>query len=183
MPRSRAEKAAEDALKLVGLSSAAQRPTRTYSRGMRQRAKLAQALAHRPEILILDEPLSGADPLARVQILRTISEFAKAGGHVLMSTHVLYEIERVTNNIVLINNGKAIAAGDIHSIRALIDEHPRGAPRDAAAATARAGPRPDGAYRLVGDSRRGRPARPDPQARCLLPRAPCDRGRHPAGGP
>ena len=91
---------------------------------MRQRAKLAQALAHRPEILILDEPLSGADPLARVQILRTISEFAKAGGHVLMSTHVLYEIERVTNNIVLINNGKAIAAGDIHSIRALIDEHP-----------------------------------------------------------
>jgi len=124
MPRSRAEKAAEDALKLVGLSSAAQRPTRTYSRGMRQRAKLAQALAHRPEILILDEPLSGADPLARVQILRTISDFAKAGGHVLMSTHVLYEIERVTNNIVLINNGKSIAAGDIHSIRALIDEHP-----------------------------------------------------------
>src|SRR5437016_612951 len=124
MPRSQAEKAAEDALKLVGLSSAAQRPTRTYSRGMRQRAKLAQALAHRPEILILDEPLSGADPLARVQILRTISEFAKAGGHVLMSTHVLYEIERVTNNIVLINNGKAIASGDIRSIRALIDEHP-----------------------------------------------------------
>src|SRR5207249_4730668 len=124
MPRSRAEKAAEDALKLVGLSSAAQRPTRTYSRGMRQRAKLAQALAHLPGILILAEPLSGADPLARVQILRTISDFAKAGGHVLMSTHVLYEIERVTNNIVLINNGKAIAAGDIHSIRALIDEHP-----------------------------------------------------------
>src|SRR5207302_2287724 len=88
---------------------------RTYSRGMRQRAKLAQALAHRPEILILDEPLSGADPLARVQILRTISEFAKAGGHVLMSTHVLYEIERVTNNIVLINNGKANASGDIRS--------------------------------------------------------------------
>jgi ABC-2 type transport system ATP-binding protein len=62
--------------------------------------------------------------MARVQILRTISDFAKDGGHVIMSTHVLYEIERITNNIVLIHNGKAIAAGDIHAIRALIDEHP-----------------------------------------------------------
>src|SRR5437667_10790462 len=62
--------------------------------------------------------------MARLKILRTISEFAEAGGHVLMSTHVLYEIERITNNIVLIHNGKAIAAGNIHAIRALIDEHP-----------------------------------------------------------
>jgi ABC-2 type transport system ATP-binding protein len=124
MPRDKAAKAAAKALKLVGLSSAAHRPTRTYSRGMRQRAKLAQALAHDPDLLILDEPLSGADPMARVQILRTISDFAKDGGHVLMSTHVLYEIERITNNIVLIHNGKAIAAGDIHAIRNLIDEHP-----------------------------------------------------------
>ncbi|HEX9566836.1 MAG TPA: ABC transporter ATP-binding protein [Thermoplasmata archaeon] len=119
-----ARKAATDAMKVVGLSAAAHRLTRTYSRGMRQRAKLAQALAHKPEVLILDEPLSGADPMARIKILRTISEFAEAGGHVLMSTHVLYEIERVTNNIVLIHNGKAIASGDIHAIRALIDTHP-----------------------------------------------------------
>src|SRR5256712_6896496 len=88
------------------------------------RVTLARALARRPEILIRDEPLSGADPAGRVHILRTISDFARDGGHVLMSTHVLYEIERVTNNIVLIHNGKAIAAGDIHPIRALIDEHP-----------------------------------------------------------
>ena len=124
MPAAEAATKAEDALKVVGLSDARHRPTRTYSRGMRQRAKLAQALAHDPEILILDEPLSGADPVARVHILRTISEFARNGGHVLMSTHVLYEIERITNNIVLIHNGKAIASGDIHAIRALIDEHP-----------------------------------------------------------
>src|SRR5437879_10875844 len=65
-----------------------------------------------------------AYPARRVHILRTISDFAKDGGHVLMSTHVLYEIERVTNNIVLIHNGKAIAAGNIHAIRALIDTHP-----------------------------------------------------------
>ena len=124
MPAAKASKAASGALKVVGLSGAAHRPTRTYSRGMRQRAKLAQALAHDPEVLILDEPLSGADPMARVQILRTIADFAKDGGHVLMSTHVLYEIERITNNIVLIHNGKAIASGDIHAIRALIDDHP-----------------------------------------------------------
>src|SRR5256886_17582256 len=91
---------------------------------VRQRWNLPQALAHHPEILILDEPLSGADPAGRVHILQTISEFAKDGGHVLMSTHVLYEIERVTNNIVLIHNGKAIAAGNIHAIRALIDTPP-----------------------------------------------------------
>lgn len=142
MPAHQATQAAEGALELVGLSKAAHRLTRTYSRGMRQRAKLAQALAHNPEVLILDEPLSGADPLARVQILRTISDFARDGGHALMSTHVLYEIERITNNIVLIHNGKAIAAGDIHAIRALIDEHPHlvrlntPRPRDLAAALA-----------------------------------------------
>lgn len=142
MPAHQATQAAEDALELVGLSKAAHRLTRTYSRGMRQRAKLAQALSHKPEVLILDEPLSGADPLARVQILRTISDFARDGGHALMSTHVLYEIERITNNIVLIHNGKAIAAGDIHAIRALIDEHPHlvrintPRPRDLAAALA-----------------------------------------------
>lgn len=124
MPAARAAEAADRALQLVGLSGAKHRPLRTYSRGMRQRAKLAQALAHGPEVLILDEPLSGADPVGRVQILRTISDFARNGGHVLMSTHVLYEIERVTNNIVLIHNGKSIASGDIHAIRALIDEHP-----------------------------------------------------------
>ncbi|HKW42615.1 MAG TPA: ABC transporter ATP-binding protein [Thermoplasmata archaeon] len=142
MPSAQASKAAADALEVVGLTSAAHRLTRGYSRGMRQRAKLAQALAHHPKVLVLDEPLSGADPLARVHILRTISDFARNGGHVIMSTHVLYEIERITHNIVLIHNGKAIASGDIQAIRALIDEHPHAVrlvtprPRDLAQALA-----------------------------------------------
>src|SRR2546428_14186045 len=84
---------------------------------MRQGRRLARALARKPEVLILDEPLSGADPMARVKILRTISEFAEAGGYALMSTHVLYEIERITNNIVLIHNGKVIVSCAIHAIR------------------------------------------------------------------
>ncbi len=137
-----ARKAATESLAFVGLTAAKDRLLRGYSRGMRQRAKLAQALAHGPELLILDEPLSGADPMARVQILRAITEFAKRGGHVIMSTHVLYEVERVTSNIVLIHNGKAIASGDLHAIRALIDEHPHAVriattrPRDLAQALA-----------------------------------------------
>ncbi len=135
-----ARKAAEESLAFIGLTNAKDRPLRTYSRGMRQRAKLAQALAHDPQLLILDEPLSGADPMARVQILRAITEFARRGGHVIMSTHVLYEVERVTSNIVLIHNGKTIASGDLHAIRALIDEHPHAVriatsqPRDLAGA-------------------------------------------------
>ncbi len=142
MPAAEARKKAAESLDFVGLKEARDRPMRTYSRGMRQRAKLAQALAHGPELLILDEPLSGADPMARVQILHAISEFAARGGHVIMSTHVLYEVERVTNNIVLIHNGKAIASGDIHAIRALIDGHPHAVrittprPRDLAQAVA-----------------------------------------------
>jgi len=124
MPSSEATRRAREALETVGLTSAKDRRLRTYSRGMRQRAKLAQALAHDPDLLILDEPLSGADPRARVHILRTIADFAKDGGHVLMSTHVLYEVERLTSNIVLIHNGKGIASGNVHEIRALIDRHP-----------------------------------------------------------
>jgi ABC-2 type transport system ATP-binding protein len=142
LPAGEARTQATKSIDFVGLTAAKDRPVRTYSRGMRQRVKLAQALAHGPGILILDEPLSGADPLARVHILRTISEFAKLGGHVIMSTHVLYEVERVTSNIVLIHNGKAIASGDLHAIRALIDEHPHAVrlatkhPRDLAQALA-----------------------------------------------
>ncbi len=124
LPAADARTKAAEALELVGLTKAKDRPLKTYSRGMRQRAKLAQALAHGPEVLILDEPLSGADPVGRVHILRTISRFAREGGHVLMSTHVLYEIERITENIVLIHNGKGIASGNLHAIRALIDQHP-----------------------------------------------------------
>lgn len=124
MPSSEATRRTREALEVVGLTGVKDRRLRTYSRGMRQRAKLAQALAHDPDLLILDEPLSGADPQARVHILRTIADFARDGGHVLMSTHVLYEVERLTSNIVLIHNGKGIASGNVHEIRALIDRHP-----------------------------------------------------------
>ena len=95
-----------------------------YSKGMRQRVKLAQALVHDPELLILDEPLSGMDPIGRRRTIRMIRDWAKQGKSVLVSSHILHEIESMTSNILLINNGRILAEGNVHQIRDLIDEHP-----------------------------------------------------------
>jgi ABC-2 type transport system ATP-binding protein len=91
---------------------------------MRQRVKMAQALAHDPDLLILDEPLSGMDPIMRRKTIRMIREWARSGKSVLVSSHILHEIESMTSNILLINNGRILAEGDVHQIRDLIDEHP-----------------------------------------------------------
>jgi ABC-2 type transport system ATP-binding protein len=95
-----------------------------YSKGMRQRVKLAQALVHDPELLILDEPLSGMDPLGRRKTIRLIRDWARQGKSLLVSSHILHEIESMTSNILLINNGRILAEGNVHQIRDLIDEHP-----------------------------------------------------------
>ena len=111
-------------LQMVGLTEAAGRPVAAYSKGMRQRVKLAQAIVHDPDLLILDEPLSGMDPLARRKSIRLIREWARAGKSIIVSSHILHEIESMTANILLINNGRILAEGDVHAIRDLIDEHP-----------------------------------------------------------
>ena len=95
-----------------------------YSKGMRQRVKLAQAIVHDPQLLILDEPLSGMDPLARRKTIRLIRDWARAGKSIIVSSHILHEVESMTSNILLINNGRILAEGDVHHIRDLIDEHP-----------------------------------------------------------
>ena len=122
------EKAAEDAarraLAAVELSDVADKKIGAYSKGMRQRVKMAQALAHDPDLLILDEPLSGMDPLMRRKTIRMIRDWARSGKSVLVSSHILHEIEAMTSNILLINNGRILAEGDVHQIRDLIDEHP-----------------------------------------------------------
>jgi ABC-2 type transport system ATP-binding protein len=91
---------------------------------MRQRVKLAQALVHDPDLLILDEPLTGMDPLMRRRTIRIIREWARDGRSVLVSSHILHEVEAMTSNVLLINNGRILAEGDVHDIRALIDHHP-----------------------------------------------------------
>jgi ABC-2 type transport system ATP-binding protein len=115
---------ARRALEAVELSDAADKKIGAYSKGMRQRVKMAQALAHDPELLILDEPLSGMDPLARRRTIRLIKEWARAGKSILVSSHILHEIESMTANILLINQGRILAEGNVHQIRDLIDEHP-----------------------------------------------------------
>jgi len=119
-----ADAAARRALEQVDLMEAAGKKIGAYSKGMRQRVKLAQALVHDPELLILDEPLTGMDPLMRRKTIRAIKEWARAGKHIIVSSHILHEIESMTSNILLINNGRILAEGNVHSIRELIDTHP-----------------------------------------------------------
>ncbi len=132
--------AARRALEQVDLLDAAGKKIGAYSKGMRQRVKLAQAIAHDPDLLILDEPLSGMDPLARRKTIRFIRDWARAGKSIIVSSHILHEIESMTSNILLINNGRILAEGNVHQIRELIDEHPHtvhvksGQPRDLARA-------------------------------------------------
>ena len=116
--------AARRALTAVDLMDAADKKIGAYSKGMRQRVKLAQAIVHDPQLLILDEPLAGMDPLARRRTILMIRDWARAGRSVIVSSHILHEIESMTGNILLINNGRILAEGDVHQIRDLIDEHP-----------------------------------------------------------
>jgi ABC-2 type transport system ATP-binding protein len=119
-----ARDAAGRALAAVDLSDAAGKRIGAYSKGMRQRVKLAQAIVHDPELLILDEPLSGMDPLGRRRTIRMIRDWARQGKSIVVSSHILHEIESMTTNILLINNGRILAEGNVHQIRDLIDEHP-----------------------------------------------------------
>src|SRR3954451_13534592 len=112
------------ALGSVELLDAADKKIGGYSKGMRQRVKLAQAIVHDPELLILDEPLTGMDPLMRRKTIRLVRDWARAGKSVLVSSHILHEIESMTSNILLINNGRILAEGNVHQIRDLIDTHP-----------------------------------------------------------
>jgi ABC-2 type transport system ATP-binding protein len=116
--------AARGALERVELMDAANKKIGAYSKGMRQRVKMAQAVAHDPELLILDEPLAGMDPIARRRTITLIKDWGRAGRSIIVSSHILHEIESMTANILLINHGRILAEGNVHQIRDLIDEHP-----------------------------------------------------------
>ena len=124
VPRARAAAAAETALGDMGMTGAMDRRVKGFSKGMRQRTKLATAIAHDPELLLLDEPLTGVDPVARVDIVERIKRLAAAGKTIVVSSHVLYEIEALTSEIVVIYRGQVLAEGNVYEIRKLIDRHP-----------------------------------------------------------
>jgi ABC-2 type transport system ATP-binding protein len=117
--------AAERALGLVELLPDAHRAVRGYSKGMRQRAKVAAALVHEPTVLMMDEPLNGTDPVQRAHLIELIRRLGREGKTVLVSSHVLHEVERFADRILVIARGKLAAAGDYHAIRDKIDEHAR----------------------------------------------------------
>ena len=116
--------AARHAIGHVNLEEAADRPIKTYSRGMKQRIRLAATLAHEPELLILDEPLNGADPRQRVEFQELLLELAAEGRTILISSHVLEEVELLASRVLLVVNGKLAAEGDFHAIRAALDDRP-----------------------------------------------------------
>jgi ABC-2 type transport system ATP-binding protein len=117
-------KAAEKALADMGMTDAMNRRVKGFSKGMRQRTKLATAIAHDPELLLLDEPLTGVDPVARIDIVERIRKLGEAGKTIIVSSHVLYEIEALTSDIVVIYRGQVLAEGNVYEIRKLIDQHP-----------------------------------------------------------
>ena len=115
---------AEAALETVALLEAKDRKIGGYSKGMRQRVKLAQALAHEPEVLLLDEPVSGMDPVNRRRVVDLVKRLGREGRTILVSSHILHEVEAMTRRVLLIHNGRILAEGDVREIRDLMDEHP-----------------------------------------------------------
>jgi len=138
MTGAEATRQAEEACERVKMTERMDDLIETYSRGMRQRIKIAQALAPSPELLFLDEPMAGLDPEGREEMFALIRELGENGRAVIVSSHILYEIERVTSHVVLLHNGCILARGRVHDMRELIDEHPLavtvgcGSPRDLA---------------------------------------------------
>ncbi|MGB9596802.1 MAG: ABC transporter ATP-binding protein [Candidatus Poribacteria bacterium] len=122
--KSKAENKSLELLKIVDMIDNKDKIISAYSKGMKQRIKLAQALLHNPDLVLLDEPLSSMDPIGRHNTIELIKQLGQEGKSVIVSSHILHEIEAMTDNIILINNGRVLADGNVHEIRELIDRHP-----------------------------------------------------------
>jgi len=119
-----AQQLAWRAIERVNLVEAASRNVAAYSKGMRQRIRLAQALCHNPRVLVLDEPLNGLDPLARAEMIALFRAAAADGCFVIISSHILHEVDAISDQVILLSNGYVVAEGQIHTVRDEIHEHP-----------------------------------------------------------
>ncbi|MFH1418189.1 MAG: ABC transporter ATP-binding protein [Planctomycetota bacterium] len=124
LPRRAARTAAMEAIDLTGMREHRNRPIGTYSKGMRQRIKIAQALAHMPRLLILDEPFTGADPVARHDLAQLFRVLVSQDVDILISSHVLHEVEALTRQILMIDHGRIVAEGDLGEVRRLMHDRP-----------------------------------------------------------
>ena len=184
--RAEAEEKAWKALERLGLTDAANRKVAAYSKGMRQRVRLAQAIAHDPDLLVLDEPLNGLDPLVRAETIDLFRSWAEEGRHVIISSHVLQEVDLISDQVVLIANGMIMAEGKIRDVRDEIEEHPsqylRPLPRcvRGSGAVVRRGPCHRDPLERRSDGHAGDDAGPGAvraRARAHRPRRPPDRRR------
>jgi ABC-2 type transport system ATP-binding protein len=122
--RRRADELSQIALERVSLTEAGNRKVAGYSKGMRQRIRLAQSIAHQPSVLILDEPLNGLDPMVRAETIALFRKLASEGLHLIISSHILHEVDMMSDRVVLLNNGYIVAEGNIHGVRDEMEEHP-----------------------------------------------------------
>ena len=122
--RKRAGELSQIALERVSLVEAADRKVAAYSKGMRQRIRLAQSIAHQPSVIILDEPLNGLDPMVRAETIALFRKLAAEGMHLIISSHILHEVDMMSDRVVLLNNGYIVAEGNIHGVRDEMEEHP-----------------------------------------------------------
>ena len=122
--RQQAASRAEQAIERVSMTAAADRKVAAYSKGMRQRIRLAQAIAHDPRALVLDEPLNGLDPMARAETLALFQQFAQEGRHVIISSHILHEVDQISDQVILLSYGYVVAEGKIHGVREEVEDQP-----------------------------------------------------------
>jgi ABC-2 type transport system ATP-binding protein len=122
--RAEARRLTAEAIERVGLKDAARRRIAAYSKGMRQRIRLAQAISHHPRILVLDEPLNGLDPMARAEAMALFEALGREGLHVIISSHILHEVDRISDRVVLLSGGYVVAEGRIQGVRGEVTEHP-----------------------------------------------------------
>jgi len=122
--KKKAAELTEAALERVSLLDAADRKVAAYSKGMRQRIRLAQSIAHQPAVMILDEPLNGLDPMVRAETIALFRKLASEGLHLIISSHILHEVDMMSDSVVLLNNGYVVAEGNVHGVRDEMEEHP-----------------------------------------------------------
>lgn len=124
MSEGEAFRLAREAMEHVRLGDAGSRKIESYSKGMRQKIRLAQAIAHHPRVLVLDEPLNGLDPMARAESLALFQELSRQGMHLVISSHILDEVDRISDRVILITGGYIVAEGDIHQVRREVRDKP-----------------------------------------------------------
>jgi ABC-2 type transport system ATP-binding protein len=119
-----AEDLAWKAIQKVNMTDAATRRVGGYSKGMRQRIKLALAISHNPQVLVLDEPLNGLDPMARAEVIALFRQLADSGLHVIISSHILHEVDMISDRVIILSNGYVVAEGNIQGVRSEMEDHP-----------------------------------------------------------